>query len=127
MDTGKPVPKAGGSAAPTAFASGTQLAVVTTEHFLSNVNVAGSFTLVVDTVNMVAGDIIELRIYSMVLTMGTPRVVYLMTYYGVQVIDDLIKTTPEVVNELTDAQSLRFSLKQTFGVGCNFPWKVLKS
>ena len=111
---------------PTTFASGTQTAVVTTEHFLSNVNVAGKFQLNVDTVNMAAGDVVELRIYDTASTGGTPRVAYLMTFYGAQATDDLIKITPEIVNDLTDAQSLRFSLKQTFGTGRAFPWKVTK-
>lgn len=112
---------------PTAFASGTQTAVVTTEHFLSNVNVAGKFQLSVDTVNMAAGDVLELRIYDMVLTNGTPRVAYLMVFYGAQAVDDMIKLSPRIVNDLTDAQALRFSLKQTFGTGRDFPWKVVKS
>jgi hypothetical protein len=110
----------------TAFASGTQLAVVGTEHFLANVNVAGVYTFHVDTVNMASGDVLELRVYQMALTGGTSRVVYFMPYYGAQPADDLIKISVPISNELTDAQALRVSLKQTFGTGRNFPWKVLK-
>lgn len=110
----------------TAHASGTQTATVTTEHFLSSPNVAGVFTLHVDTVNMVAGDVLELRVYQMVLTGGTQRVAYVATYSGAQPTDDLIKVSVPISNELTDTNSLRFSLKQTFGTGRNFPWKVLK-
>jgi hypothetical protein len=109
----------------TAFASGTQSATVTTEHFLSSPNVAGTFTLHVDTVNMVAGDVLELRVYQMVLTSGTTRVAYLATWYGAQT-DDPIKISVPISNELTDTNALRFSLKQTFGTSRNFPWKVLK-
>lgn len=110
----------------TAFASGTQSATVTTEHTLSDVNVAGVFTLHVDTVNMVAGDILELRIYQIVLTAGTRRVAYIGAFYGAQPTDDVIKVSVPISNELTDAGSLRFSLKQTFGTSRNFDWKVLK-
>lgn len=110
----------------TAQASGTQTATVTTEHFLSSPNVAGTFTLHVDTVNMAAGDVLELRVYQMVLTGGTQRVAYFAAYAGVQATDDLIKISVPISNELTDANALRFSLKQTFGTGRNFPWKVLK-
>ena len=60
-----------------AYASGTQSATVTTEHFLTSPNVAGHYTLHVDTVNMVAGDTLEIRVYQMVLTGGTARVAYL--------------------------------------------------
>lgn len=109
----------------TAYASGTQSATVTTEHFLSSPNVAGTFTLHVDTVNMVAGDVLELRIYQMVLTGGTQRVAYYARYDGAQPTDDLIKISVPISNELTDTNSLRFSLKQTYGTSRNFPWKVL--
>jgi len=46
------------------------------EDTLLDVAVAGTFTLHVDTVNMVAGDVVELRIYQIVLTGGTRRVAY---------------------------------------------------
>lgn len=110
----------------TAYASGTQSATVTTEHFLTSPNVAGTFTLHVDTVNMVAGDVLELRVYQMVLTGGTQRVAYYARYDGAQPTDDLIKISVPISNELTDTNSLRFSLKQTYGTSRNFPWKVLK-
>lgn len=110
----------------TAYASGTQSATVTTEHFLSSPNVAGTFTLHVDTVNMVAGDVVELRIYQMVLTGGTSRVFSVTTFSGAQPTDDLIKISVPISNELTDTNSLRFSLKQTLGTSRDFPWKVLK-
>lgn len=109
-----------------AYASGTQTATVTTEHFLSSPNVAGTFTLYVDAVNMVAGDVVELRVYQMILTGGTQRVVYYGRYDGAQPADDLIKVSTSTGNELTDTNSLRFSLKQTFGTSRNFPWKVLR-
>lgn len=110
----------------TAHASGTQTAVINTEHFLSSPNVAGTFTLHVDANAMASGDTLELRVYQMVLTGGTQRVVYVATYTGAQSADDLIKVSVPISNELTDANSLRFSLKQTAGTGRAFPWKVLK-
>lgn len=108
----------------TAFDSDTQTAEIDTEHFLADVDEAGVFVLEVDTVNMAAGDVLELRVYKMILTGGTARVESVMSYYGVQ--DALIKRSFPASNELTDAQALRFSLKQTFGTGRDFPWKVLK-
>jgi hypothetical protein len=110
----------------TAFASGTQTAVIGTEHFLSSPNQVGVYTLHVDTVNMAAGDVLELRAYQMILTGGTQRVVYFVMYSGVQPTDDVIKISVPISNELTDTNSLRFSLKQTFGTGRDYPWKVLK-
>lgn len=110
----------------TAFASGTQTATVTTEHTLSDVNVAGVYTLHVDTVNMVAGDVLELRVYQIILTAGTRRVTYIGSYQGAQPTDDIIKVSIPIGNELTDAGSVRFTLKQTFGTSRNYPWKVLQ-
>lgn len=110
----------------TAHATGTVSATVGTEHFLTSPNVAGTFTLHVDTVNMVAGDVLELRIYQMVLTGGTTRVAYYARFEGAQPTDDLIKISVPISNELTDTNALRFSLKQTYGTSRNFPFKVLK-
>ena len=110
----------------TAHASGTQTATISTEHFLTSPNVAGTFTLHVDTNAMAAGDVLELRIYQMVLTGGTQRVAYFQQYIGAQNADDLIKISVPISNELTDTNALRFSLKQTAGTGRAFPWKVLK-
>lgn len=108
-----------------ASGSGTQTATVTTEHTLLDIAAAGVYTLHVDTVNMVAGDILELRVYQIILTSGTRRVAYLGAFQGAQPVDDLIKISIPLGNELTDAGSLRFTLKQTFGTSRNFPWKVL--
>lgn len=110
----------------TAAGSGTQSATVTTEHTLLDIAAAGTYTLHVDTVNMVAGDALELRIYQMVLTAGTRRVAYVARFDGAQPADDLIKISVPISNELTDAGALRFTLKQTVGTSRNFPWKVLK-
>lgn len=110
----------------TAFSSGTQTATVTTEHAVGTVNQAGVYTFHVDLVNMVAGDVVELRAYQIVLTGGTKRIKEFAAFYGAQPTHALIYVSCPLSNELTDASSLEFSLKQTFGTGRNFPWKVLK-
>lgn len=110
----------------TAHAVGSQTATLTTEHFLASPDEVGTFTLHVDTINMAAGDVVELRVYQMVLTAGTQRVAYYQMYEGVQPADDLIKISVPISNELTDTNALRFSLKQTVGTGRVYPWKVLK-
>lgn len=110
----------------TAQSQGTQTAVIGTEHTLLDVAVAGTFTLHVDTTIMAAGDLLELRVYQIVLTGGTRRVAYYVQYFGDQSVDDEVKISVPISNELTDAGSLRFTLKQTAGTGRAFPWKVLK-
>ncbi len=111
----------------TAHATGTKtVSAVGTEESLSTVNVAGTFTLHVDTVNMAAGDILELRIKQMVLTGGTARVAYYARFDGAQPTDDLIKISVPISNELTDTGALDFRLNQSKGTARAFPWKVLK-
>ncbi len=115
----------GGSAVNTSGSqSGTHSLVA--ERFLSSPNVVGTFTFHVDTVNMAAGDAIELRVYQMVLTGGTPRVAYTARFDGVQNPDDLIKISVPISNNLTDTNALRFSLKQTLGVSHAYVWKALE-
>ena len=113
---------------PALSASGTQTATLTTEHFLSSPTAVGTYTLHVDTVNMAAGDILELRVYQMVLTGGTQRVVSYMRYEGAQPTDDLIKVSMPIGTDLTEANNLRFSLQQnriSGGTGRAYPWKTL--
>jgi Ca2+-binding RTX toxin-like protein len=119
---------ASGSGGSTVIAagSGSQTAVINTEHTLLSINVAGSYTLHVDKNVMTAGDVLELRIYQIVLTGGTTRVTKVYEFSGVQLADDLVFSSRVFGNELTDTDSLKFTLKQTFGTGRVFPWKVLK-
>lgn len=110
----------------TAQGTGTQAASIGTEHTLLDIAVAGTFQLVVDLDAMAAGDTVELRIYQIVLTGGTRRVVAKVVYVDAQSADDKISNSIPVSNELTDAGSVRCTLKQTAGTGRSFPWKVLK-
>lgn len=110
----------------TAQATGTQTAVISTEHTLLDVAIAGTFTLHVDMINMAAGDLVELRAYQIILTGGTRRVAYKTSRVDAQSADDMIAIFVPLSNELTDSGSLRFTLKQTLGTGRNFDWKVLK-
>jgi hypothetical protein len=110
----------------TAAGSGTKtVAVVNTPETLLDVSAAGTYTLHVDTVNMAAGDVLELRIYQMVLTGGTRRVAYYGVWAGAQPTDDLIKVSVPISNELTDTGALRFEINQKRGTARAFPWKVL--
>lgn len=112
----------------TAHATGTKtVSVVGTEESLTTANVAGTFTLHVDTNAMVAGDVLELRILQMVLTGGTARVAYYARWAGAQPTDDKIKISVPISNELTDSGALDFRLNQAKGAAARgFPWKVLK-
>ena len=113
----------------TADATGTQTATIGTEHTLRDNATAGTYTLHVDTVNMAAGDVLQLGVYQIVLTAGTRRGAYNGRWTEAQPADpfgDLIKVSVPISNELTDSGSLRFTLLQSKGTGRSYPWKVLK-
>jgi hypothetical protein len=116
----------GGSAVNTTGSQSGTHTIVSSEMLLADVNVAATFTFEVDSNAMAAGDSIELLIYAMVLTSGTRRPLYWQPYYGAQPPKDIVKTSVPVSNELTDAGSLRFSLRQFSGTSRAVPWKVLK-
>lgn len=101
---------------------GSQTATINTEHVLADTSAAGSYVLSVDTINMAAGDILELRLYEMVLTGGTHRVAYYARYDDAQAADDLIKISVPISTALTDSGAIEATLKQTAGTGRVFPW-----
>ena len=111
---------------PTSESSGTQTATVTTEHTLDDIAAAGLYQLVVDLGNMVAGDVVELRAYQAVLASGTLRQLAFHAFYGAQAVG-IPAVSPWLSNVNTDAASLRFTLKQTFGTGRDFAWQVYKA
>lgn len=114
--------------APTAQGQNTQTATVTTEHTLLDVAVAGVFQLKVDIpAAFVAGDVVELRVYTIILTGGTRHVEQYVRLEGPVAADEAIWYSDPVMNELTDSGSVRFTLLQTKGTGRSFPWKVLKA
>ena len=115
----------------TLFTSGTgnggAAFTVTTEHSLASCNVAGAFSFEIDTSLMAVGDAIEIRAYTIMLTGGTKRLTFVAMYAGAQSTLDVSKVSIPVVNDLTDANSVEFSVKQTIGTGRAMPWKVTRS
>ncbi|MGC5012534.1 hypothetical protein ACLQ2R_17360 [Streptosporangium sp. DT93] len=106
----------------TITASGTQAATVNTEHTLTTLTGAKTFTLHVDTNAMSHGsgtaDELELRIKANVLSAGTERVVYLATFTGAQDVPIKISLPVPVT------QTATVTLKQTAGTGRSYPWSV---
>ncbi len=101
-------------------ASGTQTATVGTDHTLASPTTAGVYQFVVDAANLVAGDILELRIESKVLTGGTVRKAF-TTHYG-DAQSDPIKISPPV----TVPFGANFILNQVAGTGRAFDWSVIQ-
>lgn len=104
---------------PTSISSGTQTATISTEHTLATDTTNHSYVLVVDTGAMVNGDILELRLYTIVLASGTERVAYIATYAHAQ--GDPQKYSVPVPADI----SCKATLKQTAGTGRSYPWKLL--
>lgn len=100
--------------------------VVGTELTILSATTTGVFTWHVDRVNQVSGDVLELRITQIALTGGTNRGAYVMKYYGAPLTDETMAISVPIGNDLTDATSLSFTMKQTFGTTRAFPNKVVK-
>lgn len=96
------------------------------EDTLADTSAAGTYVLSVDTVNMQAGDVVEFRLYEMVLTSGTRRVAYYARYDDAQFADELIKISVPISTALSDSGAVRATLKQTKGTGRNYPWNLKK-
>lgn len=103
-------------------ASGTQTAVIGTEHTLHDNTNFKTFVAYADLSNMAAGDMLELRIYSKVLSTSALNVAYYMAFSGAQSANGGLF---QVSLPLPSDQEWRFTLKQLTGVGRNYDWKVI--
>lgn len=107
---------------PTLKTSGTQVAVIGTEHTLLSTTDAGVWVLVIDMGSATDGDYVELRIKTKCLSGGTLQGTYSETFTGFP---------PDNRNQVSvpipmDAGiQCDFTLKQVAGTGRSFPWKVL--
>ncbi len=81
---------------------------------------SGTYVLVVDTVNVVNGEIVDLRIAGIVLAAGTERTIYRVSYQHLQ--GEPIKYSPPVPSDV----SIRTYITQTGGTLRAYPWKLLR-
>ena len=111
--------------APTVVDSGTQTAIVGTEHTLEDIASASTIVATFNLKNMVTGDTVELRVYNKTLTGdtitagSTTTLAYLATYAHVQG-EPVVATVP-----VTVGYAAKVTLKQTAGTARNFDWNVL--
>ena len=99
--------------------SGTQTAVVGTEHTLASPTTGKTRALLVDVTAQVAGDIVELRIFGPVLASGTSRLIIMSTFPGV-VADSHTQSWPAIM-----PHGGTVTLKQTAGTARAYPWDVV--
>lgn len=102
--------------------SGSQTAVIGTEHTLATSTNNGTFYLQVRCNNMVAGDVVELRLYTMTLTGGTLELTW-KTTIGPSPPTNIVCPFPAQPSDI----SIRATLKQTAGTGRVFDWKLLRA
>lgn len=105
----------------TVSASGSNTLVIGTETTLTTDTTNGTYYFETDITNLAAGDVLELRIYTMTLSGGTLRVAWKTTFGPIPPIQDIAPSPPQPSD-----QSLRITLKQTAGTGRLFPWKLLR-
>jgi hypothetical protein len=103
----------------TLIASGTQTAVLTTEHTLATDTANHTYVLAVDTALLVNGETLELRLYTICLAAGTERLAYYATYQNGQ--GEPMKYSPPVPANI----SFKATLEQNGGTGRAFPWSLL--
>lgn len=101
--------------------SGSQTAVIGTEHTLTTDVTNGTYYYEVDITNLATGDILELRIYTVTLVAGTLRLAWKSTFGPVQPVQDICPSPPQPSD-----QSIRVTLKQVAGTGRVWPWKLLR-
>ena len=102
---------------PTVSASGTQTAVVGTEHTLFNPTTNKWFSGYIDVTNMVSGDIVELRVYAIVKTAGSYILYSLNTLTDAQTLD--LYHVPSFPSDI----GFKVTLKQTAGTARTYDWK----
>lgn len=103
--------------------SGTNTLTIGTEVTLNTVSpntTKGVYQLFVEVANMVAGDILEIRIKEKALSTSTQRVVFSNTLANAQGVDNALWVSPSLL--LMHGWSM--TLKQTGGAGRAFAWSI---
>lgn len=104
-----------------AVASGTQAAVVSTEHTLTTQTVVGVYALRIDVAAMASGDTLVIKIKTKTLSGGTSRIEQEVTLTGAQSkgawLSEPIPADVEVVCTIT----------QSAGTARSYPWKLLRA
>lgn len=100
--------------------SGTQSATLDTEHTLATETSPNVYILAVNLSNMVADDIVTLRIKTKVLSGGSHALAFTATFSGAQPVD-VVYSEP-----VPSVHSAQFTLEQTDGTGRNYEWSVVE-
>lgn len=99
--------------------SGSQTATISTEHTLATVTGALVLVLAVDCAALVAGDVVELRVYGKARSADTERLLHRGTYGPSPLAAPLVMSVP-----IVSPHHFKATLKQTAGTGRAFPWAI---
>lgn len=102
------------------IASGTT-ATDGTEQTLRSETTTGTFVLILDRNAMLAGDVIEVRGKTKVLSGGTLRTIWVQEFRDAPNTDDIVS---ESIHILSDIQS-DWTIKRTGGTDRSYPWKIM--
>ncbi len=100
--------------------SGTTTPTVGVETTLATDTNNGTFVLEVETTNMVLGDLLEIRVYTITLAAATLTQAWKGTYQHPQINNH--KISPPIASD----QSIKCTINQTAGTARSFPWKMLR-
>lgn len=101
--------------------SGTQTNVVNTEEILATATTNATYQGFIRLNNMAAGDVFEIRIYTITLSGGTLEVVWKCTVGPALPVATVVASPP-----IASDQSLKFTVKQTAGTARATDWKLLR-
>lgn len=105
---------------PSSIASGSQAATVGTEHNLGEeITTAGTYVLAVNTGAMVAGDVLELRIYTRVKAGAPLALAYVVSFANVQGVLNKYSVPVPITS------GMQCTLKQVGGTGRAFDWEIM--
>jgi len=109
-------------------ASGTQTAVVGTEHTLRDetANEGEIFDAAISLGNMASGDVVEIRVYVKLLSGGTLERVYYAKYVDAQDDEGNLKSKTVYIPAMTVMKEWKLTIKQTAGTGRNYDWCIYK-
>lgn len=101
-------------------ASGTQTAVLTTEHTLATITVAGTYVLNVDAAALANGETLTLRLRTRTLAAGTSRIAYEAVFRHVLGEPALFSVPVPALIEVVA------TLRQDGGTGRSYPWNLIR-
>jgi len=101
---------------------GTTTPVIGTETTLATNTANGAYVFSLDASAMLAGDVLEMRVYMMVASAGTLRCIWKASVGPIPPTASPVFQAPPVASPY----SIRVTLKQTAGTARAYPWNLIR-